>query len=222
MRNPHGHRDRGHHRYPGQGLQHHLVHRDVPQQRAAPRGVRAGCRRGGDNELAEFFRKAQTESRKGAEQGKQLLAPARQLIRRGIDATPPRVTALGWADAGPPRRRHLRAVPLPLLPRQQGPGAGRHPRAWWASCLMLLEQGATHVAVATDHVIESFRNDLWAGLQGRLRHRPRPEGAVPGRRGRAARGRASRCGRWSSRRPTTRWPPAPRSRPPTTTRWSGS
>ncbi len=30
-----------------------------------------------------------------------------------------------------------------------------------ASCLTLLEQGATHVAVATDHVIESFRNDLW-------------------------------------------------------------
>jgi hypothetical protein len=30
--------------------------------------------RAGDNELAEFFRKAQTESRKGAEQGKQLLA----------------------------------------------------------------------------------------------------------------------------------------------------
>jgi 5'-3' exonuclease len=30
-----------------------------------------------------------------------------------------------------------------------------------ASCLMLLEQGATHVAIATDHVIESFRNDLW-------------------------------------------------------------
>ena len=30
--------------------------------------------RSGDKELAEFFRKAQTESRKGAEQGKQLLA----------------------------------------------------------------------------------------------------------------------------------------------------
>ena len=30
--------------------------------------------RGGDDELAEFFRKAQVESRKGAEQGKQLLA----------------------------------------------------------------------------------------------------------------------------------------------------
>ena len=34
-----------------------------------------------------------------------------------------------------------------------------------ASCLMLLEQGATHVAVATDHIIESFRNDLWAGYK---------------------------------------------------------
>ena len=30
--------------------------------------------REGDNELAEFFRRAQAESRKGAEQGKQLLA----------------------------------------------------------------------------------------------------------------------------------------------------
>jgi 5'-3' exonuclease len=31
-----------------------------------------------------------------------------------------------------------------------------------ASQLMLVEQGATHVGIATDHVIESFRNDLWA------------------------------------------------------------
>jgi hypothetical protein len=30
--------------------------------------------REGDNELAEFFRRAQSESRKGAEQGKELLA----------------------------------------------------------------------------------------------------------------------------------------------------
>jgi hypothetical protein len=30
--------------------------------------------RAGDNELAEFFRRAQSESRKGAEQGKALLA----------------------------------------------------------------------------------------------------------------------------------------------------
>ncbi len=29
----------------------------------------------------------------------------------------------------------------------------------------MLEGGATHVAVATDHVIESFRNDLWPGYK---------------------------------------------------------
>jgi 5'-3' exonuclease len=29
------------------------------------------------------------------------------------------------------------------------------------TCLQLLEGGASHVGVATDHVIESFRNDLW-------------------------------------------------------------
>ena len=32
------------------------------------------AQRGGDDELVEFFRKAQAESRKGAEQGKRLLA----------------------------------------------------------------------------------------------------------------------------------------------------
>jgi 5'-3' exonuclease len=31
------------------------------------------------------------------------------------------------------------------------------------SVLQLIEDGATHVGVATDHVIESFRNDLWDG-----------------------------------------------------------
>ncbi|PYQ25435.1 MAG: flap endonuclease [Acidobacteria bacterium] len=31
--------------------------------------------------------------------------------------------------------------------------------------VMMLEQGATHIAVATDHVIESFRNDLWPGYK---------------------------------------------------------
>ena len=31
--------------------------------------------------------------------------------------------------------------------------------------LGLLEEGATHVAVATDHVIESFRNQLWPGYK---------------------------------------------------------
>ena len=33
------------------------------------------------------------------------------------------------------------------------------------SVLGLLEEGVTHLAVATDHVIESFRNDLWPGYK---------------------------------------------------------
>jgi 5'-3' exonuclease len=33
------------------------------------------------------------------------------------------------------------------------------------STLQLLEDGATHIGVATDHVIESFRNDLWPGYK---------------------------------------------------------
>lgn len=33
------------------------------------------------------------------------------------------------------------------------------------SCLGLIDRGATHVGVATDHVIESFRNDLWPGYK---------------------------------------------------------
>ena len=31
--------------------------------------------------------------------------------------------------------------------------------------VQMLEDGATHVGVATDHVIESFRNDLWPGYK---------------------------------------------------------
>jgi 5'-3' exonuclease len=34
-----------------------------------------------------------------------------------------------------------------------------------ASVLGMMRDGATHVAVATDHVIESFRNGLWAGYK---------------------------------------------------------
>jgi 5'-3' exonuclease len=34
-----------------------------------------------------------------------------------------------------------------------------------ASTLQMLSQGATHVGVASDHVIESFRNDLWPGYK---------------------------------------------------------
>jgi 5'-3' exonuclease len=33
------------------------------------------------------------------------------------------------------------------------------------SVLEMMEQGATHLGVATDHVIESFRNELWSGYK---------------------------------------------------------
>ena len=39
---------------------------------------------------------------------------------------------------------------------------------WLACCrrvLEFVERGETHIGVATDHVIESFRNRLWAGYK---------------------------------------------------------
>ncbi len=33
------------------------------------------------------------------------------------------------------------------------------------SVLQMIEQGATHLGVATDHVVESFRNELWPGYK---------------------------------------------------------
>ena len=45
----------------------------------------------------------------------------------------------------------------------------RHPYAASAgvvsSSLMLVEDGATHVGIASDHVIESFRNEMWPGYK---------------------------------------------------------
>lgn len=49
-------------------------------------------------------------------------------------------------------------------------------RAVVSSMLTMLEDGATHLGVATDHVIESFRNDLWetykdgSGIDPLLKH----------------------------------------------------
>jgi 5'-3' exonuclease len=34
-----------------------------------------------------------------------------------------------------------------------------------ASVLSMIEKGATHLGVATDHVVESFRNDLYPGYK---------------------------------------------------------
>src|SRR5215204_6390216 len=57
--------------------------------------------------------------------------------------------------------------------RQNFGRAGREPDAGpyaatsgvLLSTLQLLAEGATHVAVASDHVIESFRNDMWPGYK---------------------------------------------------------
>jgi len=45
------------------------------------------------------------------------------------------------------------------------PEALRAVRGVVGSLLALLEDGATHIGVATDHVIESFRNALWPGYK---------------------------------------------------------
>ena len=58
--------------------------------------------------------------------------------------------------------RHYFAVPEHLDPDQVDVGATR---GVVGSVLQLLEEGATHVGVATDHIVESFRNDLWAGYK---------------------------------------------------------
>jgi len=45
------------------------------------------------------------------------------------------------------------------------PESRRAVRGVVASILGMIEGGATHVGVATDHVIESFRNELWPGYK---------------------------------------------------------
>jgi 5'-3' exonuclease len=54
--------------------------------------------------------------------------------------------------------RHYYAVPSARDADGREVGAVR---GVLASVLGLIKEGATHVAVATDHVIESFRNELW-------------------------------------------------------------
>ena len=58
--------------------------------------------------------------------------------------------------------RHYYAMP----PARDGQGREvAAVRGVLASVLGMIRGGATHVAVATDHVIESFRNGLWAGYK---------------------------------------------------------
>jgi len=51
-----------------------------------------------------------------------------------------------------------------FAPNNKDPDLGAT-RGVLGSVLQLMESGATHVGVATDHVIESFRNDLWPGYK---------------------------------------------------------
>ena len=58
--------------------------------------------------------------------------------------------------------RHFYAVPSAKDTGGQEIGAVR---GVLGSILSMIEGGATHIGVATDHVIESFRNDLYAGYK---------------------------------------------------------
>ena len=58
--------------------------------------------------------------------------------------------------------RHFFGAPSHLNARGQDVAATR---GVLSSVLALMEDGATHVGVATDHVIESFRNGMWPGYK---------------------------------------------------------
>lgn len=58
--------------------------------------------------------------------------------------------------------RHFFAVPAVADTNGQEIGAVR---GVLTSVLSMIERGATHIGVATDHVVESFRNDLYPGYK---------------------------------------------------------
>src|ERR1700686_4046177 len=58
--------------------------------------------------------------------------------------------------------RHYFAVPSTTDSNGQEIGAVR---GVLTSVLSMIEGGATHIGVATDHVVESFRNDLYPGYK---------------------------------------------------------
>ncbi|MBZ5594930.1 MAG: flap endonuclease [Acidobacteriia bacterium] len=58
--------------------------------------------------------------------------------------------------------RHFFAVPAAVDMNGQQIGAVR---GVLNSVLSMIERGATHIGVATDHVVDSFRNDLYAGYK---------------------------------------------------------
>jgi 5'-3' exonuclease len=61
--------------------------------------------------------------------------------------------------------RHFFAVPTAADMSGQEIGAVR---GVLSSVLSMIEHDATHIGVATDHVVESFRNDLYPGYKTSL------------------------------------------------------
>ncbi len=57
--------------------------------------------------------------------------------------------------------RHFYAPGVPEPPR----GDRAAVRGVLGTVLRMIEEGSTHVGVATDHVVESFRNELWSGYK---------------------------------------------------------
>src|SRR5215469_7325477 len=58
--------------------------------------------------------------------------------------------------------RHFFAVPAAMDVNGQDVGAVR---GVLGTILSMIDRGATHIGIATDHVVESFRNDLYAGYK---------------------------------------------------------
>src|ERR1700741_4648530 len=58
--------------------------------------------------------------------------------------------------------RHFFAVPTAMDTNGQDVGAVP---GVLGTVLSMIERGATHIGIATDHVVESFRNDLYAGYK---------------------------------------------------------
>ena len=58
--------------------------------------------------------------------------------------------------------RHFYAMPSAINPDGEEVAAVR---GVMYSIRALVREGATHIGIATDHVIESFRNGMWAGYK---------------------------------------------------------
>ena len=92
-----------------------------------------------------------------------LIRIPRRLARTSVaDAVASRRVRVHLLDGTYELFRHFFAVPSHRDPDGTEVGAVR---GVLGTVLTILEDGATHLGVATDHVIESFRNELWPGYK---------------------------------------------------------